>query len=89
METSSLFGLIIASALASSVVLAEGTAATPAAGTDKKDAGYCQNSCKGKSACAGHGNASCAGKNACKGKGSTKDADAKSCKKAHGTWQKG
>jgi len=92
MENKGLFGLIVASALATaSLALAEGTTApAPGAADAKADAGYCQNnSCKGKSACAGHGNASCAGKNSCKGHGSLKAADAKECKKAGGKWKKG
>jgi len=90
MENSKLFGFIVASALAtSSLVLAEDAPTGAAPDTKAKDSHYCQNaSCKGKSACAGHGNVDCAGKNGCKGKGFLKATNAADCKKAHGKWKK-
>lgn len=62
-------------------------AATTAATTEKAAAPTClNNTCKGKSACAGNGNASCAGHNTCKGKGWLEAADEAACTKAGGKW---
>jgi hypothetical protein len=48
---------------------------------------FCQNeSCKGKSACKGHGNDACDGQNGCKGTGFLKAKGEKECKKAGGKW---
>ena len=48
---------------------------------------YCQNNtCKGKSACKGHGNDSCKGQNSCKGQGWIKAKDQAACVKGKGTW---
>lgn len=50
---------------------------------------YCQNnSCKGHSACQGHGNDFCKGHNACKGHGYLVAKDKKACAKAGGKWIK-
>ena len=84
------FGAAIATAVAGMLVTSAVHAedAKPAAGD--KPAAFCQNnSCKGKSACKGHGNDACKGQNSCKGHGFLEAADAKGCKKAGGKWQKG
>jgi uncharacterized membrane protein len=80
-----LFGALVASAVAS---FATAGFAQAAEGGDK--AGYyCQNnSCKGHSACHGHGNDSCKGQNGCKGHGYLDAKDKKTCAKAGGKWTK-
>ena len=56
---------------------------------DSTPSAYCQNaSCKGKSACNGHGSEG-PGKNDCAGHGWLKAADEAACKAAHGEWKKG
>lgn len=84
------FGSLVASTVASMFVMSAAhaaDAAAPAAGKEAAPAPYCQNaSCKGKSACKGHGNEACKGQNACKGHGFIEAADAKACKKAGGKW---
>jgi hypothetical protein len=91
MKNGKLFGLLIATTLASaSIALAEGDApaaggATPA--KDKKaEAPYCQTTGKGQSSCKGHGNASCKGQNSCAAQGWVKAKNEKSCTKAGGKW---
>ena len=85
------FGSIVASAVAGLFVMSAAHAqdhAAPAAATDAAaKAPYCQNaSCKGKSACKGHGNEACKGQNSCKGHGFIEAKDAAACKKVGGKW---
>jgi len=82
MENKKLFGLVIASALATaSLALAE-DAKTPAdEGADKTNPYFCQND-----SCAGHSDSD--PKNSCAGKGTLKAANEKACKKAGGKWKK-
>ncbi len=83
-------GSIVASAVAGLFVMsavAHAQETNHAAGGDAAKAPFCQNnSCKGKSACKGHGNESCKGQNACKGHGFVEAKDAAACKKAGGKW---
>ncbi len=80
-----LFGTIVVGAVATLAMDASAKDAAKSAGGEH----FCQNnSCKGKSACHGHGNAECAGKNGCAGQGWLKAKDAKSCGKAGGKWAK-
>ncbi|MBC7530646.1 MAG: hypothetical protein H7318_03645 [Oligoflexus sp.] len=84
------FGSIVASAVAGLFVMSAAHAqdAAPEAKAEAtKAAAYCQNaSCKGKSACQGHGNESCKGQNSCKGHGFIEAKDGAACKKAGGKW---
>ncbi len=81
-----LCGTLVASAfagaLASQAALADNH---NKAKTDEKP--FCETTCKGKSACHGHGNSECAGKNGCAGKGWMKAKDEAECKKAGGNWK--
>jgi hypothetical protein len=70
--------------------LAAGSAALAAEtaqemGQPREGEAYCQNSCKGRSACmsATH---SCGGQNACKGQGWLETKDPKMCKEMGGKW---
>lgn len=84
-----MFATTVAGLMVSSALFAEGTTTTPAADKTKEAKPYCaNNSCKGKSACNGHGNDSCSGKNSCKGHGWLEAKDEKACKKAGGLWKK-
>lgn len=87
MKSQKLVGALLVSAVASLVASAANADHTKT----QKSGGemYCQNnSCKGQSACKGHGNDSCAGMNSCKGHGFKDASDAQSCKKAGGKWTK-
>ncbi len=84
------FGTILAGALAGMLggkVLANEHHGTDKPTKDKKSAGHCQNhSCRGKSACHGHGNSACRGQNTCKGHGWLEAKDAKDCAAKKGKW---
>jgi hypothetical protein len=85
MGSEKVFGLLVVSLLASQAIADQTTTKTGAS-----DSGmYCQNnSCKGHSACMGHGNDSCAGQNTKKDQGWLKASNAKECKAAGGKWVK-
>jgi hypothetical protein len=89
MKNERIFGLLIASALASSsLAFAEGTDSAAPAKDAKAEAPYCQNTCKGNSDCSAHGNTLGAHKNTCAGQGFVKKGhkSAKACAKAGGKW---
>ena len=84
-----IFASAVAGLLVSTSLYANPDETKPAEGKAAEAKPYClNNTCKGKSACSGHGNESCSGQNTCKGKGWLEAADAKACKKAGGTWKK-
>jgi hypothetical protein len=88
MKNEKILGTLIASTVAA--MAASGVAFANDSQTEKKETTeYCQNNtCKGHSACHGHGN-ECRGQNTCKGQGYLEAKNAKECKKMGGKWKKG
>lgn len=90
MKNEKVLGVLVASAMAAFVFSGIAQAEEGAAKAAKKAEHFCQNNtCKGHSACKGHGNDSCKGENGCKGHGFMDQSNAKDCKKAGGKWMKG